>query len=311
MVSLQTSLVGSFPPLYDPIIPIRHLPKEEQDELVRQSIERAVRDQLRIGIDCLVDGQVRDDVVSLLCPHIPGFAGSALPYRITAPVRPSEAPVTVSDYLIAKEFAGGQALKAHLLGPITLVRDAVVEPASGYNGKFDPKLFMDIARVLGEEARCLVEAGADVIQIDEPALTDSRELELAYRAWNTMIEIGEIPIPALHICGNVSSILDSVLTDSPVKIVSLEGSWLQQQELLHINADYLKERHKKLGLGVISVTDYKTDRLRVVQNFLDQMVVRLGEENIWAVMPNCGLRPMPYEVALAKLEVMVAAAKTI
>jgi 5-methyltetrahydropteroyltriglutamate--homocysteine methyltransferase len=310
MMTLKTSTTGSWPPTYDPDKPIRHLPAEEQDRIVHESIERTVRDQIELGIDILVDGQVRDDIVSLLAPKLHGYAGSTLPYRAVGPIQPADEPITVEDYLYAKQLVGDRPLKAHITGPMTMARGTLVETPT-YKDRNDPKLVCDLARALGQEARFLVQAGAEIVQIDEPMFGDGVNLELAFEAMKQIIEIGEIPFPALHACGNITMILDDILTRSPVKMVSIEGAWLKYDELSHINRDYLIRCGKQIGLGCIQVSDYNIERKRQVQNFLDQMVVRLGEENIWAVMPNCGLRPVPYEVAKRKLQVMVEATRSL
>jgi 5-methyltetrahydropteroyltriglutamate--homocysteine methyltransferase len=311
MMTLKTSTTGSWPPTYDPDKPVRHLPIEEQDPIVHESIERAIRDQIDLGIDILVDGQVRDDIISLFASKLPGYAGSTLPYRAVGPVRPADESITGSDYLYARSLASDRPLKAHITGPMTLSRATLGEAGSGYVRRNDPKLVRDLAQALGQEAHFLVQAGAEIVQIDEPALADGVDLDLAFEAMEQIVETGEIPFPALHICKNVTRILDDVLTRSPVKMVSMEGSWLKYDELTHINRDYLSRCGKQIGLGCIQVRDYKLERLTTVQNFLDQMVVRLGEENIWAAMPNCGLRPVPYEVALNKLKIMVTAARSL
>jgi 5-methyltetrahydropteroyltriglutamate--homocysteine methyltransferase len=307
-MALKISTTGSWPPTYDPDKPIRHLPVEEQDRIVHESIERAVRDQIELGIDILVDGQVRDDIVSLLAPKLPGYAGNTLPYRAVGPIRPADGPITVQDYLYAKGLAGDRPLKAHITGPMTMARTSLVEASAPYMNRNDPSLVRDLAKALGQEARFLVQAGAEIVQIDEPALADGVNLSLAFEAMKQIIEIGEIPLPALHICKNVTKILDDVLTNSPVKMVSMEGSWLRRDELSHINREYLSRCGKQIGLGCIEVRKYAIERLTAVQNFLDFMLDRLSEERIWAAMPNCGLRPVPYEVALKKLKVMVSAA---
>jgi 5-methyltetrahydropteroyltriglutamate--homocysteine methyltransferase len=311
MMTLKTSTTGSWPPTYDPDKPVRHLPIEEQDHIVHESIERTIRDQIDLGIDILVEGQVRDDIVSLFASKLPGYAGSTLPYRAVGPVRPADEPVTVSDYLYARSLAGDRLLKAHITGPMTLARATLAESGSGYVNRNDPRLVRDLAQALGQEARFLVKAGAEIVQIDEPALADGVDMELAFEAMRQIVEIGEIPFPALHICKNVTRILDDVLTRSPVRMVSMEGNWLKYDELIHINRDYLSRCGKQVGLGCIQVRDYTLERLRTVQNFVDQMVVRLGEENIWAAMPNCGLRLVPYEVALNKLKIMVTAVRSL
>lgn len=308
---LKTSTTGSWPPLPELYKPIRGLTIEEQISLARRSIKRAVEDQIRLGIDILVDGQVRDDIVSLFAAKLPGYEGSTLPYHVIGPIRPASEPITLDDFLYAKSLAGEQPLKAHLTGPMTMARTARVESESGYVDRNDQKLILDLAGVLGQEARALVQAGAEIIQIDEPVLVDGVDLEIAFDAMRKIIDMGEIPIPALHICGNVTKIMDQVLLKSPVQIISMEGTWLDSEQLSHIDRSYMAGSGKKIGLGCIQVADYAIEKLTRVQNFLDRMMHKLGEEHIWAVMPNCGLRPIPHEIALAKLEVMVQAARSL
>jgi 5-methyltetrahydropteroyltriglutamate--homocysteine methyltransferase len=310
-MTLRTSTTGSWPPTFDPEKGIRDLSDDEQDIVVQESIERSIRDQIELKIDVLVDGQVRDDMVSILAAWIPGYDGNTLPYYAVGPIRPSEKPITVHDYLYAKKSAGNQPLKAHITGPMTMARATIVHPDAGYASRNDPKLIYDLAKALGQEARFLVQAGAEVIQIDEPVLADGIDIDLAFEALREIIEIGEIPFPALHACGNLTRILDDILTRSPIKMVSIEGSWLKYDELNHIDKNYLTECGKQIGLGCIQVNDYRIDRLTVVQNFLDQMVLKLGEENIWAVMPNCGLRHVPREIVIRKLKVMTEAVKSL
>lgn len=307
-MALKTSLTGSYPPIKADKL-YRYLPDSEVDSLVRESTERAVKDQIELGIDILVDGQVRDDIVSIFCRHTPGFSGNTLPYRIVEPIRPSEKPITLSDFLIAKELTNGKPIKAHITGPMTIARGSVVDPKSGYSGKTDPNLVMDIAVALGTEARSLVAAGAEIVQIDEPVLADGTDLDMAFKSMEKIIEIGEIPFPALHACGNVCGILHRVLDSAPVKAISIEGEWLRHEELLDINSEHLRRSRKQIGLGCISVSNYKVEKNRTIENFIDQMIQRLGEENIWAIMPNCGMRIMPIDKTKEKLRVMVTAAR--
>lgn len=309
-MTLGTSLTGSYPPFYNPDEAIRSLPAEEQEHIVHRSIERAIHDQIELGIDILVDGQVRDDIVSLFAGRLPGYQGQTLPYRAVDRIRPADEPITVQDYLYARKLAGDRPLKAHVTGPMTMARATRVE-TSVYRDRQDPELVLDLARALGQEARFLVEAGAEIVQIDEPVLADGVDLDLAFEAMKQIVEIGQIPFPGLHACGNVTQILDQTLTCSPVKMISIEGEWLEQGELSHINRDYLAHCGKQIGLGCIKVSDYTLERLTVVQNFLDQMVSRLGEENIWAAMPNCGLRFVPYDVVQNKLSIMVNAVRSL
>jgi 5-methyltetrahydropteroyltriglutamate--homocysteine methyltransferase len=226
-------------------------------------------------------------------------------------IRPAETPITLEDYRYALHFAQSHPLKAHLTGPVTLARASTVDSQAPYHGRSDPALVMDLAQALGQEARSLVEIGAEIVQIDEPLLGDGFDLGLAFQALSLLIEIGRIPFPALHICGNVTSILKEVLESAPVKMVSIEGSWLNYPSLSTINRADLARCGKQIGLGCIQVMDQRIEKLVNVQDFLDKLVLRLGEENIWAVMPNCGLRALPHLVAYEKLRVMVNGAKSL
>ena len=310
-MTLNTSLTGSYPPIFNPDDLIRNKPLQDQDRLVRESIERAIRDQIDLGIDILVDGQPREDIVSLFSSKLPGYEGYAIPCHVTGPICPSEEPITVSDYSYAKQQAGDRPLKAHITGPMTMSRGSRVDATSPYASRNDPKLIKDLAIALGQEASFLVGAGAEIIQIDEPVLQDGVDMDLAIDAMKRIVEIGQIPFPALHACGNVTKILKDILSSSPVKMISIEGTWLNHDELLDIDRNYLSRCGKQIGLGCIQVANYQIEKLTRVQNFLDQMVLRLGEENIWAVMPNCGLRPVPYDIARQKLQVMIKAAKSL
>jgi 5-methyltetrahydropteroyltriglutamate--homocysteine methyltransferase len=306
----KTSLTGSYPPVHNPEKPIADIAPEKFEQLVRDGIERAIKDQIQIGIDYLVDGQIRNDIVSLFVNNLPGFDSLGSFYKITGKICPAEIPFTVNDYAYARQYAGNHSVKAHITGPMTISRVCQVDPSSPYTSRNDPKLIEDLAIALGQEAKALVEAGAQIVQIDEPVLQDGVSLKVAFEALKKIIEIGQIPIPSLHICGNVSQILPEVLDQALVKIVSMEGVWLTEDRLMHIDENYLKSRNKQIGLGCIQVSDYKLDRLTKVQNFLDQMTHRLGE-SIWAITPNCGMRVMPYETAKQKLELMVKAARSI
>lgn len=308
-MQLKTSLTGSYPPKFDPEEGIDDLPPADQESLIRESIQRAVKDQVELGIDYLVDGQIREDIVTLFTRNLPGFDYcSILPCRVVGRIEPMESGLTTGDFAYARGLAMDYPFKAHLTGPMTIARGAEVPAGSYYPNRQDRALVLDLAAALAREARLLVAAGAEVVQIDEPVMADDIDLPLAFEALRIIVEQGEVPTPALHICGNVTRILEKVLTQAPVKIVSLEGSWLMHERLQQINGAYLKKCGKQIGLGCIEVASYAPDSLTRVQNFLDQMVTRLGFESIWAVMPNCGLRPMPYKAALEKLKIMVKAA---
>ncbi len=308
---LQTSLIGSYPPIHSINKNVSDFDKGEFEASVRKSIERAVDDQLNLGIDILVSGQCRNDVVSLICPGLPGISGAEFPYRVTGKIKPADESLSVGDYIYAQNKAPNKEFKAHVVGPFTLARSLKIDPTSPYTGRSDPNLIKDIAHALAVEAKYFVQAGASIVQIDEPVLADGANLALAAQVLKLLVEKGEIPYPVLHICGNVSAVFEEICQTFPFKAISIEGSWLNRKPMHKIDAQFLLTTGVKVGLGCISVIDYEPERVPTIQRFLSRMIRRLGEENIWAVLPDCGFRTIPYEVAYRKIEVLTKAAHTI
>lgn len=309
---LKTSTTGSYPPTFDPDLTF-HMDSDEYELEIRKSIKRAVEDQLKLGIDILVDGQVRDDIVSLFAKHLPAFDEKQLPYRIVGKIHPLDEGITVHDYQHAADLIpenDKRPIKAHVTGPMTIARGSYLD-TTAYESLDDENLIMDLAEAIGQEASFLVKAGAEIVQIDEPVLSKGVDLNLAFKAMEKIIEVGEIPFPALHACGNITGIFAAMVKDAPVKMISIEGEWLKDKSLNYVNENFLQDEGKVIGLGCIRVSDYKVERLLILQNFLDRMITKLGEDCIWAVMPNCGLRYMPRDVAYEKLSVMVQAARMV
>ena len=310
-MALKTSLTGSYPPIKDPDIFDDSISLEQIEKDVREGIERAISDQQTIGIDYLVDGQVRNDIVSLFTCKIPGYDYCRSPNIITGKIHPAEGPIVTGDYEYARKWSRGKPLKAHLTGPMTLAHGSMIDPDAPYSMKNPRQLILDLAAVLAQEAKLLKKAGAEIIQIDEPALRSTKDMETALEAIQIIVDQGEISTSALHICGNITNILTEVLDKAPVAIVSIEGIWLTESRLDCVNGEYLTKRDKKLAIGCIQVANYTIDRLTKVQNFLDQIVDKIGEESIWAITPNCGMRSMPYEIAKEKINIMVQAARSL
>ncbi len=311
-MALKTCLVGSYPPITDLQTGLLDEEREATEEIIHKGIQRAVEDQIKLEVDILVDGQIRSDIISLYTKQLGGYDPNAIPFRVIGKITRSVTPITVADYMYARDLAGLRPMTAHITGPVTLARASRINSnLSPYRDRNDPRMLMDIAEALCYEAEALVKAGAEVIQIDEPALADGVDLDVAFNAIRLIAEHARIPFPALHICGNVTHILQEVLEKCPVRMVSIEGAFLNHPKLQFIDAGYLSNTGKQIGLGCIQVVDHHVDRQRAVQDFLDAMVLRLGEENIWAAMPNCGLRTMPIDVAREKVNVLVKAAQAL
>jgi 5-methyltetrahydropteroyltriglutamate--homocysteine methyltransferase len=181
---LQTTIVGSLPKpswLADPSAPLR-APWRLQGEALREAQDDAVRlaliEQEEAGIDIVCDAeQRRRHYIWGFLEGLTGFDLENLGQKRARGGRYSEstAVVRIVDevtrpapvFLDAVRFARAHTkkpLKVTLPGPMTIVDSSLDE-----HYRTDEKtLAMHFARILNEEARQLQDAGADVIQFDEP-----------------------------------------------------------------------------------------------------------------------------------------------
>ncbi|MBI1951210.1 MAG: hypothetical protein HYS34_07605 [Acidobacteria bacterium] len=159
------------------------------DRITREAIGQ----QVRAGLDLITDGLVRrtDPVTQIAGPlegitlgeWRAGFPGSGAGYRV--PVVAAEiawkGPILCEDYLFARDGAA-RPVKPVLTGPYTLARLA---EDRAYNDRM--ALAMGLAIALNQELRALQAAGASWLQIDEPALLQSKEdFPLFTRLWEVL-----------------------------------------------------------------------------------------------------------------------------
>jgi 5-methyltetrahydropteroyltriglutamate--homocysteine methyltransferase len=211
-VLLPTTVVGSYSvpewlerlktEYYQRRISAQHLA-----EINEVAIKAAVKDQELAGIDIVSDGELRrDNDVDYFLARIPGVH---IPQRaktdyfeyydaeVTQPLpeladgSPDESPASLglaADFRFIRQLTN-RPVKFSFTGPVSLsrrIRDqAYAEPG---------ELVRALARRLNAEARELAEAGADLLQIDEPFLAGYPEqVDLAVEAVNIVTE--GVPAP--------------------------------------------------------------------------------------------------------------------
>jgi 5-methyltetrahydropteroyltriglutamate--homocysteine methyltransferase len=180
---LETSIVGSLPKpswLAEPNVlraPWR-LTGQDLRDAQQDAIRLAILDQEEAGLDVVTDGEVARrhyiwgflagltgiDTEQLARRRSRGgrYSDTTEVARIVGPVE-HRTPVFVEACSLARALTS-RRLKVTLPGPMTIA-DSV---ADEYYGVDQKTLAMRFADILSAEARALVEAGADVIQIDEP-----------------------------------------------------------------------------------------------------------------------------------------------
>ncbi len=313
---LWTTTVGSFPkPPNLEKARNQHargaLSTDALKELEREETIRLIRRQEEIGLDVLVDGELyRGDMTTYFAELMPGFA-------ISNPVRSYgnryyRKPIAVGPIRRKKaltvdwwKFAQSQTpkpIKGMLTGPYTMMDWS-------FNEYYPSRaaMAMDLAEAIREEALALQEAGAQYIQIDEPAVSvRPEELSLAVRALGRATE-GLKAKTITHICYGDFDVIYPALLDLPVDMIDLEMANSRYDLLDRFRANPFT---KEIGYGVLDVHSHRIESKEEIKRGILRGLEVLKPEQMY-VDPDCGLKTRTEEEAFAKLEAMVAAVREV
>lgn len=283
----------------------------------------SLHEQQCAGIDIVCDGeQTRQHFVTTFIEHLNGVDfenretvrirdryDASVPRVIDAVTRPNSVFVEDAKFLRSQT---DRPIKWALPGPMTMV-DTLYDA----HYKSREKLAWEFAKILNQEAKELEEAGVDIIQFDEPAFNvffdDVNEWGVA--ALERAVE-GLKCETAVHICygygikantewkktlGNEWRQYESIfpmLQRSNIDIISLECHNsrvpLELIELL---------RGKKIMVGAIDVANHTVETADEVANTLRNVLKYVDADKLYPCT-NCGMAPLPREVARAKLKAL-------
>jgi 5-methyltetrahydropteroyltriglutamate--homocysteine methyltransferase len=330
---LETTIAGSLPrPAWlaqpEALKGDWKLSGEELEEGKRRAATEWIRHQEEAGIDVLTDGEVfRKHFVHTFLEGIEGIdqdVKTVMGIRdnrydlevptVTGPLsRPK--PVHLEEFKFVRSLTD-RKLKFTLPGPMTIC-DTIAD--AHYGTRAD--MAMAFAELLNAEAKELVAAGADVIQFDEPAFNvffdDVNEWGIA--TLERAIE-GLDCTTAVHICygygieenirwketlGDEWRQYERIfpgLNASKVDQISLECA---SSHVPHSVMGILKD--KVLMVGSVAVTP---DHVETPQEVADTIRSAMQYVDPERILPctNCGMTPIPYDIALAKLHSLAAGA---
>jgi 5-methyltetrahydropteroyltriglutamate--homocysteine methyltransferase len=278
----------------------------------------AIRDQERAGIDIISDGEMRREsysnrfATSLEGVDIehPGSAldrtGHANPVpRVAGPVRRVR-PAELRDVEFLRRNTD-RAIKITLPGPFTMTQQAQNDHYAD-----DAALAMDYAAAVNAELRDLKEAGADVIQLDEPYLQARPEKARAYgvKAINRAFE-GIAGPTAIHLCFGYAHVVHqrppayaflAELAQCSAQQISIETAQS------NLDLGVLKSLgDKTIILGVISLGDLAPETPETVAQRIRRAFAVVRPERIIPA-PDCGMKYVSRAVAFAKLKALAAGA---
>ena len=323
---LLTTIAGSLPKPAWLAEPERlwapwRLPPETLVQGQRDAVLAALKEQEAAGIDIVTDGeQSRQHFVHGFLARLHGIDfGKRVTIGIRADRYKAEVP-TVTGPLVRRapvhldEVRWARAhtergLKFTIPGPMT-----IVDTLADEHYRDRRSLAMEFARIINEEARDLVAAGLDVLQLDEPAFNVYMD---DVRAWgieavNRAIE-GLSCKTAVHICYGygIQANVDWKKT--------LGDEWRQYEQIFpalaksridqvslecyhsHVPAELMRLLDgKDVMVGVIDVASDIVETPEEVADTIGRALRHVSADRLFPCT-NCGLAPMRREIAEAKL----------
>jgi 5-methyltetrahydropteroyltriglutamate--homocysteine methyltransferase len=333
---LLTTITGSLPkPRWLAQPEVLWAPWRLEGELLREgqrdAVVAALKEQEAAGIDIVTDGeQARQHFVHGFLAHLDGIDfGKRVTIGIRADRYKAEVP-TVTGPLARRqpvhveEVRWARAhtdrrLKLTIPGPMT-----IVDTLADEHYRDRPRLALEFARVINEEARELVAAGLDVLQLDEPAFNVYMDDVAAWGidALHRAIE-GLGCTTAVHICYGygIKANIDWKRT--------LGAEWRQYEQTFpllagsRIDQVSLECANSKVPialLGLLAGKDVLVGCIDVATEIVetpDQVAAVIREalryvpaERLYPCT-NCGMVPLPRDVARGKLRALGAGARLV
>ena len=334
---LPTTVVGSFPQpewLVDreallsggvPRVPratLWRVPDQLRDLAHDDAVRLAVRDLERAGIDIVSDGEVRrESYFNWLGPALNGLdvdkPGTAMS-RVgrPTPVPRAVGPITRPKPVLARHTAflrseTSRPIKVTVPGPFTLTaltQDEHYRDAA--------RLALAYAAVVNEELRDVKAAGADFVQLDEPYLQawPDRAREYGVTAIDRALE-GIAGPTVVHLCfGYAHTVRDK----KPSGYSYLPE--LDRCRATHVSIEAAQPRldcailaalpSKTIVFGVLDLGDERVETAEVVAGRIRAALAHVPPERL-VPAPDCGMKYLPRERAVAKLEALVAGARLV
>lgn len=303
------------------------LQDQELTDGKQDALRLSLQEQQQAGLDIVSDGeQSRQHFVTTFIEHLDGvdFAKrksvrirnryeASVPTVVRAVSR--QKPVFVDDARFLRQQTN-QPIKWALPGPMTMI-DTL------YDGHYKSReqLAFEFAKILNQEAKELVAAGVDIIQFDEPAFNVffDEVNDWGIAALEQAIE-GLQCETAVHICygygikantdwkktlGSEWRQYEAVfpkLKTSAIDIISLEC------HNSHVPMDLLELiRGKKVMVGAIDVASHSIETPEEVAATLRQALQFVDADKLYPCT-NCGMAPLPRQIARGKLRALTAGA---
>lgn len=350
-----TSLIGSFPRSKELLSLKRKLKldkkfKKEYDSLLEEETKKVVKLQEKYSIDIITNGELtRDNYVSFISDRLKGVVmmnmSDMLDYiedkkafekilqtldvpSVSIKNAICNGKLEYDKKLVADEIKELKTLtsskvKATLPGPYLMTRSMWLAPLSKNFYGSKENLGKDVIKILQKEVDNLVKEGVDIIQFDEPVLTEvvfstgqtrsfmcaalsekkdpTEELNFASNLIKSIIDYvkGKNILSSVHVCRGNWSKDESILLTGPYTpliklfeevlpdVLALEFSTPRAGEIASLFESEKIKNNIILALGVINP---RTDTIETAQSIVERAKEALkfiDKERLW-LNPDCG-----------------------
>ncbi len=301
------------------------------EEILDRGTREVVNDQVNVGVDIPTDGEVRrENYIHYHCRHIDGIDFSDSAQKVSrqgawvANLPTVTGPLKARNHFLPRDYRIAQAatdrpVKITVPGSMTIT-DSIADVY--YND--DKRLGSALAAALNEEILTLAEAGCSWIQVDEPVFARKPDAALDYGFENLERCFQGVPdhvTRAVHMCCGYPDYLDQenfqkadhmayfqiadAIEDSSTRAISLEDAHR------HNNLSLLEHfKTTTVMLGVVAIAKSCIETVEEITDRLQAALNHIDADRLLAA-PDCGLGFFNRELALAKLENMVTAAKAV
>ena len=334
---LPTTLVGSYPQpdwLIDrdrlasampPRVRLQALWRVAPDLLEQAQDDAtvlAIRDQERAGIDIVTDGEIRRESYSnRFATALEGVdldhagttvsrSGQTVPVpRVVDRIRRRH-PVETRDVRFLRAHTS-RPIKMTVPGPFTMAQQAQND---FYSSEAD--MALDYAAAVNAEVKDLFDAGADVVQIDEPYMQAQPDKARAYgvAALNRALE-GVTGVTAVHVCFGYGALVKGRRRDRYSFLAELAATPVHQISIETAQSGLDCSVLEQLGgktviLGVLDLSTADVEPAGVVAARIRRALPYVSPERL-VLAPDCGMKYLPRASAFGKLEALVEGARIV
>jgi len=299
--------------------------RHDIQELFEDATKIVVADQEEVGVDVISDGELRRqrfvyemfDRLSGLERVAPirrlGIGGydMAPHFNVIGAVEAEGGLGAVEEFEQLRAMAPDARLKVAIPGPLTFAQ------AIELNGHSRDGLLGQLVRIVNEEVKALVDAGAALVQLDEPGLPRApHDLSLTEAADVISQSLdGVAAQTAVHVCfGNNAGrpFADRRIGPLMEAIAALRCDVLMfefaNREMADIELMASLASDFVIAAGIIDVKNFTVESADTVADRIGQCLEHVPASRLW-ITADCGFSALPRYIAKRKLAAMTAGAQ--